>query len=67
MKIFVLSLKNETGEKRRSKLNYPHDVMWGTSNLVDVPEEFKIKVNMFNLLLSKNFFISSLIFLYFII
>lgn len=44
MKIFVLSLKNETGEKRRSKLNYPHDVVWGTCNLDDVPEEFKIKV-----------------------
>tara|TARA_R110002126_G_C10291576_1_gene486100 strand:- start:60 stop:725 length:666 start_codon:yes stop_codon:yes gene_type:complete len=44
MKIFVLSLKNDIGQKRRSKLNYEHEVIWGTCNLVDIPEEFKIKV-----------------------
>jgi len=38
MKIFVLSLKSETGEKRRKRLNYDHEVIWGTDKLEDVPE-----------------------------
>ena len=41
MKIFVLSLKTKIGEDRRSKLNYPHDVVWGTDKLEEVPDYIK--------------------------
>tara|TARA_R100000655_G_C2960700_1_gene188835 strand:+ start:253 stop:927 length:675 start_codon:yes stop_codon:yes gene_type:complete len=44
MKIFVLSLDNETGKNRRNKINYNYELIWGTSNLLDLPEDFKNKI-----------------------
>jgi len=44
MKIFVLSLKNETGEKRRKRLNYDYEVFWGTDKLSEVPDFIKNKM-----------------------
>tara|TARA_R110000851_G_scaffold8631_2_gene33263 strand:- start:56 stop:721 length:666 start_codon:yes stop_codon:yes gene_type:complete len=41
MKIFVLSLKTKIGEDRRNKLNYPHDIVWGTDKLEEVPDYIK--------------------------
>jgi len=41
MKIFVLSLKTKIGEDRRSKLNYQHDIVWGTDKLEEVPDYIK--------------------------
>ncbi len=41
MKIFVLSLKNDIGQDRRSKLNYKHDVVWGTDKIEEVSDYIK--------------------------
>jgi len=44
MKIFLLSLDTPVGEKRRSKINYNHEIIWGTCNILDLPEDFKNKI-----------------------
>jgi len=44
MKIFLLSLDTPVGEKRRSKINYDHEIIWGTNKLEDVPQEMKDKI-----------------------
>ncbi len=44
MKIFLLSLDTPVGEKRRSKINYDHEIIWGTCNILDLPEDFKNKI-----------------------
>ena len=46
MKIFVLSLKNETGKKRRKRLNYEHEIIWGTDKLEYVPSYIKDKITI---------------------
>ena len=43
MKIFVISMDTEIGEKRRKRLNYDHEVIWATDKLEDVPEWIKNK------------------------
>jgi len=43
MKIFVLSLKSQIGDQRRKRLNYNHEVIWGTDKLEDVPDWIKDK------------------------
>jgi hypothetical protein len=43
MKIFVMSLDTEIGEKRRKRLNYDYEIIWGIDKLEDVPEWIKNK------------------------
>jgi len=46
MKIFVLSLDTPVGKSRRDKLNYDYELIWGTSNLNDVPDDIKNKISV---------------------
>ena len=48
MKIILLSLKNDVGEKRRSKLNYDYETFWGFNKITDVPEFIKNKMRRNN-------------------
>ncbi len=44
MKIFVMSMDTQIGEKRRKRLNYDHEIMWGIYKLEDVPEWMTSKI-----------------------
>jgi len=46
MKILLLSLDTPVGEKRRSKINYDYEIIWGTNKLEDVPQEMKDKIHV---------------------
>lgn len=48
MRIIVLSLNNEVGKYRRSKLNYNYEHFLGTSSLEDIPKEILNKISRNN-------------------
>ena len=44
MKIFVISLDTAVGKQRRSKLNYQHEIFWGTDKIEEIPDYIKDKI-----------------------
>ena len=50
MKIILMSLDNEIGFQRRKLINYEYELVYGNTELNNVPEEFIKKMNrMYNI------------------
>ena len=44
MKIILLSLDNDIGKARRTKINYDYEIVWGTSSINDLPDDLKNRI-----------------------